>query len=71
MDDNQLAYSGTQDLIDGDYGFQWMIDLSLPFDFLSKGRFISNELPVIVDWMNKGVCNKVDSSVFLQGLERD
>ena len=46
-----------------------MIDLKPPFDLVSKGRFISNELPVIVGWKNKGVCKKVDASVFEKALK--
>ena len=57
--DDQLTYSGTQDVVDGDSGFQMMIDLSPPFDLVSKGRFISSELPVIIDWKNKGVSKRL------------
>ena len=69
IDDDQLTYSGTQDVVDGDSSFQLMIDLKPPFDLVSKGRFISNELPVIVDWKNKGLCKKVDASVFEKALK--
>lgn len=69
IDDNQLTYSESSDIDNGKSSFQLTMNLDPPFSSATRGKFISNELPVIIDWKIEGVCKKVDASVFEKALK--
>ena len=70
IDDNQLTYSESSDIDNGKSSFQLTMNLDPPFSSATRGKFISNELPVIIDWKIEGVCKKVDASGFEKALNQ-
>ena len=70
IDDDRLTYSEDLGVGTGKSSFQLIMNLSPPFDLESKGRFISNEQPVIITWKNQGVCKNVAASVFEKAINQ-